>query len=803
MAVPQARSIRSTRGWGVAVYVAAASAVFLSTAGGGLVTPEAAAGDSAQLADQDANVQISPLAVTSRVTLPGSPVTLTGHVNVSCDPGSTGCADGFANAPAGTPITFWVVSRHFSLSSFVTPDSAAVEALRTRCETVLETGSCSVQLTSPDADVVTVRAETAISFDLGDDTVTVARATGDGRPGDGPDAVTTWVDSRISIGPTGFSRIPGGSRQSLVATVDVENGINFDIHNTIHVFKPAPDGTAVTFVKDPASTTGTFSTTAGGADTATCTTTGGTCSVDVDSSATGSMKVTASASPLGGPPGSKIAAPTGASSPATKVWIGAGDPALYAPVIRFGDVGKADDTPDGVPAPTGLVIERFRDWARCTGSSVDEILQLDADGLIVVAGGPPGGWPPTIGIPWDSTPESEFYVVTSGTIQFDYAGDANYLPQTGPCQVLGEGVSPEAPPHQPSVKIVQITKSQPDAVGDSMTFEITVSNTGDTRLDAVAVTDPLAPDCNRKLGSIDPGENRLYSCQATVASPRFSNRTFVAAASPSNTKVYDDSVTLTLTQLRTTASAETPASSPTPTPTSSSSAAAGAPPTSQATNTATTPYPHSFTLTNGLVARWAPVLRRVAVRAQPASSARVVTRLEKLTPDGTQNLVLALDGIDVGPKETWYHVRLPILPHNSTGWVPAGDLGNLTTVHTHLYVDRAKLTATLKRDGVTVFTTSVGIGRPQSPTPAGEFYVLDKLTGSTLGNRSYGPLGFGTSAVSTVRTDWPGGGLIGLIGTNKPRSLPGRVSHGSIRMPNEKIRALAKLMPFGTPVTIR
>jgi hypothetical protein len=212
-------------------------------------------------------------------------------------------------------------------------------------------------------------------------------------------------------------------------------------------------------------------------------------------------------------------------------------------------------------------------------------------------------------------------------------------------------------------------------------------------------------------------------------------------------------------------------------------------------------YPRSYTLTDDKVAHWAFVLAPAAVRAQPRPSAKPVTRLETGTSDGTQNLVLVLDGRDLGPGNTWYHVRLPILPNNTTGWVRAGYLSELNTVHTHLYVDRVHFTATLKRDGVTVFKTIVGVGKSFWPTPRGEFYVRDKLT--NFGDPFYGPIAFGTSARSAVLTDWPGGGYVGLHGTNQPQILPGQVSHGCIRMPNPSIVKLARLMAVGTPLTIR
>jgi lipoprotein-anchoring transpeptidase ErfK/SrfK len=209
----------------------------------------------------------------------------------------------------------------------------------------------------------------------------------------------------------------------------------------------------------------------------------------------------------------------------------------------------------------------------------------------------------------------------------------------------------------------------------------------------------------------------------------------------------------------------------------------------------------AYVLTDANVGHWAVVVKPAVVRAEPNGSAAAVSRLETTTTDGTQNVVLVLAGLDPGPTQSWYRIRLPILPNNSTGWVPGNALGDLHTVHTHLYVDRTKLIATLKRDGRTVFSTIVGVGRPYWPTPRGEFYVRDKLTG--FDDPFYGPVAFGTSARSAVLTDWPGGGFVGIHGTDEPEVLPGHVSHGCIRLRNQAILKLSRLMQVGTPVTIR
>jgi lipoprotein-anchoring transpeptidase ErfK/SrfK len=197
----------------------------------------------------------------------------------------------------------------------------------------------------------------------------------------------------------------------------------------------------------------------------------------------------------------------------------------------------------------------------------------------------------------------------------------------------------------------------------------------------------------------------------------------------------------------------------------------------------------------GGLARWAYVLRPVAARSAPARSARVVTVVSDVTPEGTDNLVLALES-----RGSWVRVRLAVLPNGTTGWVPRSALGPYRGVWTHLVVSRARMTATLFRHGKVIFRVPVGVGRSYLPTPRGEFYVRMKLTG--FSDPMYGPLAFGTSGRAPHLTGWPGGGFIGIHGTDKPQLLPGAVSHGCIRMKNPDILRLAKIMPIGTPVTV-
>jgi lipoprotein-anchoring transpeptidase ErfK/SrfK len=148
----------------------------------------------------------------------------------------------------------------------------------------------------------------------------------------------------------------------------------------------------------------------------------------------------------------------------------------------------------------------------------------------------------------------------------------------------------------------------------------------------------------------------------------------------------------------------------------------------------------------------------------------------------------------------WVRVRLPVLPNGTQGWVLRSALSGYTFVDTHLVVSLRHRRLTLYRDGRAIFRAPVGIGARHTPTPRGQFYIRDRLRG--FASPFYGPIAFGTSARSAVLTEWPAGGYIGIHGTNAPRRIPGRPSHGCIRMRDRDVLRLAPLLPVGTPVTI-
>jgi hypothetical protein len=200
------------------------------------------------------------------------------------------------------------------------------------------------------------------------------------------------------------------------------------------------------------------------------------------------------------------------------------------------------------------------------------------------------------------------------------------------------------------------------------------------------------------------------------------------------------------------------------------------------------------------ITRWAYPNGEALVRAAPSGRARAVGRLQLLTSDKQAELYVALASAQLARGGTWIRIEVPGRPNGRTGWVPAAALGPLTVVREHLVIDRRALNATLFRDGRVIFRAPVGVGKPGTITPAGRFYAMEKLR--TIGNAAYGPYAIGTSAYAPTLSEWPGGGVIGIHGTDEPQLIPGRPSHGCVRLRNADISRLWHLIALGTPITI-
>lgn len=201
------------------------------------------------------------------------------------------------------------------------------------------------------------------------------------------------------------------------------------------------------------------------------------------------------------------------------------------------------------------------------------------------------------------------------------------------------------------------------------------------------------------------------------------------------------------------------------------------------------------------VTRWAYAVKAGAAYSRPSSKARQVGRLHFRTEDGFPEVYPALVSARDASGRTWVRVRLPQKPNGVTGWVLRTALGDFHVVHTKLVVNRHTLRLTLYDRGRSIFRARVGVGKASTPTPAGSFWIREKFRVAG-GSALYGARSMGTAAYSNTLTDWPGGGIVGVHGTSEPQLIPGRPSHGCIRLKNRDVVRLYALTPVGTPLLI-
>lgn len=190
----------------------------------------------------------------------------------------------------------------------------------------------------------------------------------------------------------------------------------------------------------------------------------------------------------------------------------------------------------------------------------------------------------------------------------------------------------------------------------------------------------------------------------------------------------------------------------------------------------------------------------VTAYVEPDGSAAVVAQFTNPTAIGSPLVFRAVDG---GAADSeWIQVHLPVQPNGSTGWVKRADVA-LSNNPFRIEVDRASYSLRVFNQNSLWLETEVAIGTGATPTPVGDFYLLELLAPPDPSG-PYGPFAFGLSGFSEVLESFGGAdtAVIGLHGTNDPQSLGTDVSHGCIRIENSIIEKLAVSVPLGTPVLI-
>jgi lipoprotein-anchoring transpeptidase ErfK/SrfK len=190
---------------------------------------------------------------------------------------------------------------------------------------------------------------------------------------------------------------------------------------------------------------------------------------------------------------------------------------------------------------------------------------------------------------------------------------------------------------------------------------------------------------------------------------------------------------------------------------------------------------------------------KVQARSRPSTGARILHTFGRRNVQGNPQVFLLLDA-KVVRHTTWFSALLPVRPNGTTGFIESSQL-TLTRTPYHLTVSKEKRRLQLWKGCQKVRTYPVAIGRKTTPTPTGTFYLASLVRPPTA-NSVYGTYAFGLSGYSAVIRTWKWGGVIGLHGTNDPSSIGHYTSHGCIRLYNQDIDRLVRILPLGTPISI-
>lgn len=148
----------------------------------------------------------------------------------------------------------------------------------------------------------------------------------------------------------------------------------------------------------------------------------------------------------------------------------------------------------------------------------------------------------------------------------------------------------------------------------------------------------------------------------------------------------------------------------------------------------------------------------------------------------------------------WLRILLPIRPNGAAGWVRMGAV-SVRKVEQRIVVDLSDKTLQYYRHGHLEHDFSVGIGRPETPTAVGTFYIWAQVPQASPSG-PYGVFALGLSGFSPVLKDWPGGGRMAIHGTAYASDRGLAVSHGCVRVYNDDMVDLRRV-PLGTPVIIK
>lgn len=150
----------------------------------------------------------------------------------------------------------------------------------------------------------------------------------------------------------------------------------------------------------------------------------------------------------------------------------------------------------------------------------------------------------------------------------------------------------------------------------------------------------------------------------------------------------------------------------------------------------------------------------------------------------------------------WLQVRALRDRSQVAVWIPKWATRRVWIAY-RIKIDLSSRRATIYRDGKVAKRFRVVVGAPNTPTPTGKYYVVDRMHLHT--SWANGKWAMATSAFSAVLKRFEGG--IGQVALHARGSLTAPVgsaaSHGCVRFIDSQIAWMAAHVPNGTPIDIQ
>ncbi|HYI60420.1 MAG TPA: L,D-transpeptidase [Acidimicrobiales bacterium] len=149
----------------------------------------------------------------------------------------------------------------------------------------------------------------------------------------------------------------------------------------------------------------------------------------------------------------------------------------------------------------------------------------------------------------------------------------------------------------------------------------------------------------------------------------------------------------------------------------------------------------------------------------------------------------------------WLRIQVSSRPNGRTGWVRA-EAVTRREVPNWIRVELAARRLTVLHGDTPLLSTTVAVGRDDTPTPLGTYFV-DGVRPLEPPDPAYGAGQLSVSAFSPTLESFGGGvGQIALHGTFATGLLGEPTSNGCVRMDNGAVIQVMWLAPTGTPVEI-